>query len=292
MKAFLVTLTIASIVAVCGYVFIPEADHWVTKQLQTAQEYYGQLTETEEEVATQESVPNPETIAAIDDIWTAQGNYMSRIRHLRENLPTSFNNADLAYLFHTFEENPVIQHQKNLSDLLMNECLEELRIRGAAPKTFSNHLISTLEDETKDVVLRDYCAQHLSLWLYPLDATLPRELDLAKKAQAVSVFYSLLQDGNETAPFQGTLLNCLKESYLSSPDATEEHQAQFRQLLTQKLHSPDVDTQITAINLAGEFQLSSSKGAIQQLANHSTNPAIQLASRHTLQLLSSHSHSQ
>ncbi|MFC4992845.1 HEAT repeat domain-containing protein [Rubritalea tangerina] len=90
--------------------------------------------------------------------------------HLRleiaRSIDTDLNEAEIDYLFGILKRDPA-HHAREDWWVVMNEIMEQMRKKNVAPARYSQELLSLMNDPGQPEVVRDYCAQHLALWVTP-----------------------------------------------------------------------------------------------------------------------------
>lgn len=97
--------------------------------------------------------------------------------------------------------------------VVLNEILEATREAGTYSEHFSQYLISLIENDSLDNVIRDYAIQHGCLWISSPDADLPIEPSVDKRNALFSVVLDVIETpGNLHADFTGTAIASLSNA--------------------------------------------------------------------------------
>ena len=221
-----------------------------------------------------------QTSSQYENLLDADIPWQQRLETVKGIESASLSPLDRDYLYSTFSHQP----KANTEDwwVVVNEIMDRLARIDEDSARYTSALLATMNDKELNEVVRDYAVQHLGNYYMPVGESLIRR-DSSSLNQVLETFQQLVTDPElaETS-IPGTTLNVIvamkhqdvEPELISS---TVSHLTPWiKQVVTGDSAVP-LSTRVTAINSAGDFQLSSLTDTIRTLFNsEDLDPTIRL----------------
>lgn len=162
---------------------------------------------------------------------------------------------------------------------IQNEIMEVLRQRRFKISDYPTALAGILSDKEADPIMRDYAAQHLTLYLSERASTLSTET-ISRSLDSLITILSGSREASQQVT--GTTLMALCDLNQKEPDLLNEHRSQLSEAVQHLLnfeHHATLSNRISAIQAAGRLQLEEALPQIRQMAqSEDLKPTFKLSS--------------